>query len=142
MAAHYKKNDIEFDTVGAEHIIRDLTKKVVSTRKAFDEINDTVRQIVDIADKHNINIACVVSVLNDEDKDNISKRMGVLLSSDDPEMLLDAVEALVKVLYSMVKEDKHAVDAMERYIKTLVSYKEDGDESMALIGKGQLLDKK
>jgi uncharacterized coiled-coil protein SlyX len=142
MAANYKKDNAQFDPVGAEHIIRELNEKVVSTKKALHEINDIIQQIVDIAGKHDIDIACVVSVLNDEDKDHISKRMGVLLSSDDPEMLLDAVEALVKVLYSMVKEDKHAIDAMERYIKTLVSYKKDSDESMALIGKGKLLDRK
>jgi hypothetical protein len=142
MAANYKKDNVQFDTVGAESIIRELNEKVVSTKKAFHEINDIIRQIVDIAGKHDIDIACVVSVPNDENKDNVSKNMGVLLSSKDPEMLLDAVEALVKVLYSMIKEDKYVVDAMERYIKTLVSYKKDDDGSVALVRKGQELNRK
>jgi hypothetical protein len=136
MAANYKKDDVQLDTVGAEHIIRELNEKVVSTKKAFHEINDIIRQIVDIAGKHDIDIACVVSVPGEKNKDNVSKNLGVLLSSKDPEVLLDAVEALVKVLYSLIKEDKIVVDAMERYIKTIVSYKEDDEGSVALVKKG------
>jgi hypothetical protein len=141
MAAKYNKQDVQFDTVGAEHIIRDLSQKVSSTKKAFDAINETVQQIVDIATKHDIDVACVVVAPDGDTKhkdDETVKRLGVLLSSQHPETILDAIEALARVLYTMAEDDTKIIEAMERYVKMLVSYQGDESKQMSVLKAGQI----
>lgn len=141
MAAKYNKHDVQFDTVGAERIIRDLSQKVSSTKKAFDAINETVQQIVDIANEHDIDVACVVVAPDEGAKskeDETVKHLGVLLSSQHPETILDAIEALARVLYTMAEDDTKIIEAMERYVKILVSYQGDVNQRMSMIQAGQI----
>lgn len=141
MAAKYNKHDVQFDTVGAERIIRDLSQKVSSTKKAFDVITETVQQIVDIASEHDIDVACVV-VAPDEDakpkEDETVKHLGVLLSSQHPETILDAIEALARVLYTMAGDDTKIIEVTERHVKMLVSYQGDVNQRMSVIQAGQI----
>jgi len=130
MAARFDKRNIRIEPEGAERIIRELERRVKESKNAFDSINEVTRMIIDTAENFDVEMACIISAEDEKDED--VGHLGVLLTGRDPEFVLNALNALIRVLYDMADGDVELQQAMERVLKRMVQRDSEEAESLTI----------